>query len=94
MKRVTEMALAKKQNEELIFENRTGATVNDILPDDKTNKVFDEIDGNITGVNWREIIQEPHPNKNQYEELAGKEDDEYNDTKSTGEENDGKITGV
>ena len=33
-------------------------------------------------------------NKNQYEALAGKEDDEYNDTKSTGVENDGKITWV
>ena len=52
MKRVTEMALAKKQNEELIFENLTGATVNDILPDDKANEAFNKIDGNITGVDW------------------------------------------
>ena len=52
MKRVTAMDLAKKQNEGLIFENRTGATVNDILPDDKANEAFDEIDGNIAGVEW------------------------------------------
>ena len=38
MKRVAAMALAKKQNKGLIFENRTGATVNDILPDDKANE--------------------------------------------------------
>ena len=38
IKRVTEMSLAKKQNKGLIFENRTGATVNDILPDDKANE--------------------------------------------------------
>ena len=50
MKRVVAMALAKKQNKGLIFENRTGATVNDILPDDEANKAFETIDGNITGV--------------------------------------------
>ena len=37
MKKVAETALSEKQNEGLIFENRTGATVNDILPDDKEN---------------------------------------------------------
>ena len=52
MKRVAAMVLAEKQNESLIFENRTGATVNDILPDDKVNEAFDEIDRNITGVEW------------------------------------------
>ena len=52
MKRVAAMALAEKQNEGLIFENRTGATVNNILPVDKTNEAFDKIDGNITGVEW------------------------------------------
>ena len=46
------MALAEKQNEGLIFENRTRATVNDILPGDEANEAFDEIDGNITGVEW------------------------------------------
>ena len=45
MKRVAAIALAKKQNEGLIFENRTGATVNDILPDDEANEAL--IDGNI-----------------------------------------------
>ena len=50
MKRVAAMDLAEKQNEGLIFENRTGYMVNDILPDDKTNEAFDEEDGNITGV--------------------------------------------
>ena len=61
MKRVAEMALAEKQNEGLIFENRTGATVNDILPDDEANEKFDEINGNITGVEWEAEteIQEP-----------------------------------
>ena len=34
MKRVSEIALAKKQNKDLISANRTGATVNDLLPDD------------------------------------------------------------
>ena len=33
-------------------DNRTGATVNDILPDDKANETFNKIDGNITGVDW------------------------------------------
>ena len=46
------MALEEKQNEGLIFENRTGATVSYILSDDKANKVFERIDGNITGANW------------------------------------------
>ena len=50
MKRVAEMSLAEQQNEGLIFENRTGATVNDILPDDEANEAFDKIDGNITGL--------------------------------------------
>ena len=50
MKRVAAMALDEKQNEGLIFENHTGATVNDILPDDKANEAFDKINGNITGV--------------------------------------------
>ena len=52
MKRVAAISIAKENNEGLIFENRTGATVNDILPDDEANKAFDKIDGNITGVKW------------------------------------------
>ena len=96
MKRVAEIALAKKQNKGLIFENRTGATVNDILPDDEANKEFDEIDGNITEVEWEAEteIQEPathilHTNNNQYAALVGKEDNEDNDNESTGVDNDG-----
>ena len=50
MKRLAAMALAEKQNEGLIFENRTDAMVNDILPDDEANKAFDKLNGNITGV--------------------------------------------
>ena len=42
------MAIAEKQNEVLIFENRTGAKVNDILPDDEAKEAFDELDRNIT----------------------------------------------
>ena len=52
MKRVAAMALTKKQNEGLIFENHTGATVSDLLPDDEANEAFDELDGNIKGVDW------------------------------------------
>ena len=52
MKRVAAMALVGKQNEGLIFENRTGAMVNDILPDDEANKAFNELNGDITGVDW------------------------------------------
>ena len=53
MKRVVAMALAKKQNEGLISEKRTGATVNDLLPYDEVNEAFDELDRNITGVKWK-----------------------------------------
>ena len=89
MKRVAAMALAGKQNEGLLFENSTGATVNDIMPDDETNEAFDKIDGNITGVDWGAEIQEPAAhipqlNNNQYAAMVGKEDDEDNDTKSIG----------
>ena len=52
MKRVVAMSLAEKQNEGLIFENHTGAMVNNILIDDKTNEAFNKIDGDITGVDW------------------------------------------
>ena len=38
MKCVAAMALAKKQNKDLIFKNRTGATINDLLTDDKANE--------------------------------------------------------
>ena len=80
MKRVAAMALSKKQNEGLIFENRTTATVNDLLSDDKSNEAFDKIDGNITGAEWEAEteIQEPAThvpqiNNNQYAALADKE---------------------
>ena len=78
MKCVAAMDLAEKQNEGLIFENRTGATVNDLLPDDEANEAFDELDENITGVEWEAEteIQEPEThipqiNNKQYAELAG-----------------------
>ena len=81
MNRVAAMALAKKQNKGLIFENRTGTTVNDLLPDDEANELFIKIDRNITGVDWGAEIQDlaahmPQLNNNRYEALAGKEDDE------------------
>ena len=99
------MALAKKQNKGLIFENRTGAIVNNILPDDETNEASNKIDGDISGVDWEAEKQEPvvhmsHLKNNHYAALAGSEDDEENgddqenDTKSIGAENDGKNTGV
>ena len=61
MKRVAAKALAEKQNKGLIFENHTGATVNDILPDDEVKEAFDKLDGTITGVDWEAEteIQEP-----------------------------------
>ena len=99
MKQVAAMALSEKQNGGLIFENRTGATVNDILPYDEANEVFDKIDENIPGVDWEAEIQEPEAhmpqlNNNKYAALTGKEDDEDNETESTGVGNDGEFTGV
>ena len=38
--------LIQKQNKVSIFENRTGGTINDILPDDETNEAFE----NLTGI--------------------------------------------
>ena len=77
MKRVAEMTLAKKQNEGLIFENRTRATVNDILPDDELNEEFNKIDGNIAGVEWGSEAETQDPEthtpqtyNNQYAALA------------------------
>ena len=61
MKLVVVIALAKKQNEGLIFENRTGATVNDILPDDEANEAFGEIDRNITGMEWEAEAETQEP---------------------------------
>ena len=52
MKPVAAIALAEKQNDVLIVENHTGATVNDILPDDKANEAFEKLNRNITGVDW------------------------------------------
>ena len=73
--------------------------VNDILTDDEANEAFNEIDRNITGVDWGMEIQDPEAhmlqlNNNQYAALAVVEDDEENDTEITGVDNDGKITGV
>ena len=50
MKRVAALNLAEKQNKGLIFENCTGTTVNNILLDEEANEAFNEIDGNISGV--------------------------------------------
>ena len=99
MKKVAAMALSKKQNEGLIIENRTGATVNHILPDDEVNKALNKIDGNITGLDWEAEIQEPAANmpqlnNNHYAALAGDKGDDANNTKSTGVDNDRKITEV
>ena len=101
MKRVAAMALAKKQNEGLIFDNRTGATVNDILPNDEANEAFGKIDGNITGVEWEAeteiqdpVTHTPQINNNQYAALADEVENEDNDNEISGVENDGKITGV
>ena len=99
MKRVEAMALAKKHKEGLIFENRTGATVNNILPDDEANEAFNKIDDNIAGVDWEVEVKEPTShipqlNINQYAALAGNDYDEENDNKRTGLDNDGKITGA
>ena len=47
------MALAEKQNMGPLFLNRTGAMVNNIFPNDKGNKAFNKINGNIAGVDWK-----------------------------------------
>ena len=94
----------------MIFENRAGATVNDIFPDEKTNKEFNKTEGNIAGFNWEAEPPEqetkepevyiPQIKNNQYAALEGDKNDDKNgydqenDTKSTGVENDGEITGV
>ena len=54
MKQVVTMASAEKQNEGVVFENRTGATVNYILPDDEANEAFNKIYRNIIEVDWEE----------------------------------------
>ena len=61
----------------------------------KQTKEFNKIDGNISGVDWEAEIQEPEANmpqlnNNQYEALTGEEDNEENNTNSTGVENKGK----
>ena len=101
MKRVAAMSLAEKQNEGLIFENRTGAMVNDILPDDEANEEFKKIDRNITGVEWETEAETQEPatyapqtSNNQYAALADEEENEDNNNESTGMDNDGEITGV
>ena len=76
MKRVAEMVSAEKQNEVLIFEKRTGATVNDIMTDGEANEAFNKIYGIIVGMEWETETQEPRThmpqlNNNQYAALAG-----------------------
>ena len=101
MKRVAAIALAKKHNKGLIFEKRSRATVNYILPDDEANKAFDKINRNITGVEREaeEITQDPETNtpqtyNNQYAALVDEEENEDNDNKGTGVDSNGKRTGV
>ena len=50
MKRLEAMAMAKTQPEGLFFDNCTGISVEDILPDDDANEAFSKIDRNIVGV--------------------------------------------
>ena len=64
-------------------------------------KHFNELDRNITGVEWEaeKEIQEPAKNilqinNNQYAALACEEDNEGNDNKITGVDNNREITGV
>ena len=73
------MALAKKQSEELIFDNRLGIAVDDILSDDGANKAFRKIEGNVAGLEWEAEILESEVHilrihNNQYAALA--EDDD------------------
>ena len=99
MKQVAAMALSKKHNQRLIFENRTGTTVNNILPDDEANEAFNKIDGNIAEVHWEAEIQDqaayfPELSSNQYAVLEDKEGDKEKYTKSIGVEKNGEITGL
>ena len=109
MKLVATMALSKKKNKEVFFENHS-VMVNNILPDDDANEAFNKIDRNIAVVDWEaeppeQEIQVPtvhtlHINSNQYAALADDEDDDKNEddqennTKITGVGNNGEITGV
>ena len=82
------MALAKKQTEGIIVDNRVGVAVNDILSDDDANEAFSKIDRNIAGVEWEAepldpelpevAVHIPHINNNQYAALADNEDDDEN----------------
>ena len=71
------------------------------MKDEEVNKAFNEIDRNITGVEWEveTEIQDPAThipqiNNNQYAALANEEENECNNNESTGMENDSEITGV
>ena len=102
------MALAKKQTEGIIVDNRVGVAVNDILSDDDANEAFSKIDRNIAGVEWEAepldpelpevAVHIPHINNNQYAALVNNdknnEDEQENDNERTGVENNGKRTGV
>ena len=70
------------------MKNRTGATINDILPDDKANEALDKKDGNITVVEWEAEAETREPAtyttqtfNNQYAALADEEENEDNKTK-------------
>ena len=81
MNQVAAMALSGKHTEGLIFENRTGATENNILTDDEANEAFKKIDGNIAGMDWEAEPQDleahmPQLKNNQYAALAR---NEYNE---------------
>ena len=52
MKQLEAMPLSKNQSEGLFFDNCTGISVEDILPDDDANEVLRDIDRNIVGVEW------------------------------------------
>ena len=72
--------MAEKHTKGLIFENRLGLAVNDILPEDDANKAFSEINVNIAGVEWEAEPPEPelqesafhvpHINNNKYVALV------------------------
>ena len=47
---VAAMDLSVKRNKGIIFEDRTGVTVNTIMQDEKSNELYYKIDRNIIGV--------------------------------------------
>ena len=53
--------MAKTQPEGLFFDNCTGISVEDILPDDDANEAFSKIDRNIVGVECQTDTLEDKP---------------------------------